>query len=373
MAAIESILTETRVFPPDAAFVKQANVSGMTAYQALCQQAETDYEGFWANQARRTIDWKKPFTRTLDESKAPFYTWFDDGELNVSYNCLDRHLATKGDKTALIFEADDGAVTKVTYKQLHARVCQFANGLTSLGVVTGDRVIVYMPMSIEAVVAMQACARIGAIHSVVFGGFSSKSLFERIEDAKAKIIITADESLRGGKAVQLKRAVDDALIMGDTSCVERVIVYRRSGGAVNWGPRDLWWHELTQTQADTSEPVWVNAEHPLFILYTSGSTGKPKGVQHSSGGYLLGAILSMQWVFDAKPETDVYWCTADVGWITGHTYVTYGPLALGMTEVIFEGVPTYPHPGRFWETIQKHKITTFYTAPTAIQIGRAHV
>ncbi|MDP1863820.1 MAG: acetate--CoA ligase [Thiobacillus sp.] len=367
MAAIESILTETRVFPPDEAFVKQANVSGMAAYQALCQQAETDYEGFWANQARRTIDWKKPFTRTLDESKAPFYTWFDDGELNVSYNCLDRHLATKGDKTALIFEADDGAVTKVTYKQLHARVCQFANGLTSLGVVAGDRVIVYMPMSIEAVVAMQACARIGAIHSVVFGGFSSKSLFERIEDAKAKIIITADESLRGGKAVQLKRAVDDALIMGDTSCVERVIVYRRSGGAVNWSPRDLWWHELTQTQADTSEPVWVNAEHPLFILYTSGSTGKPKGVQHSSGGYLLGAILSMQWVFDAKPETDVYWCTADVGWITGHTYVTYGPLALGMTEVIFEGVPTYPHPGRFWEIIQKHKITTFYTAPTAIR------
>ncbi len=367
MAAIESILTETRVFPPDEAFVKQANVSGMAAYQALCKQAETDYEGFWANQARRTIDWKKPFTRTLDESKAPFYTWFDDGELNVSYNCLDRHLATKGDKTALIFEADDGAVTKVTYKQLHARVCQFANGLTSLGVVAGDRVIVYMPMSIEAVVAMQACARIGAIHSVVFGGFSSKSLFERIEDAKAKIIITADESLRGGKAVPLKRAVDDALVMGETSCVERVIVYRRSGGEVNWPPRALWWHELTQPPAETSEPVWVSAEHPLFILYTSGSTGKPKGVQHSSGGYLLGAILSMQWVFDAKPETDVYWCTADVGWVTGHTYVTYGPLALGMTEVIFEGVPTYPHPGRFWETVQKHKVTTFYTAPTAIR------
>ena len=367
MAAIESILTETRVFPPDEAFVKQANVSGMAAYQALCQQAETDYEGFWANQARQTITWHKPFTRTLDESKAPFYKWFDDGELNVSYNCLDRHLATKGDKTALIFEADDGAVTKVTYKQLHARVCQFANGLTSLGVVAGDRVIVYMPMSIEAVVAMQACARIGAIHSVVFGGFSSKSLFERIDDAKAKIIITADESLRGGKAVPLKRAVDDALAMGDTSCVERVIVYRRSGGEVNWGPRDLWWHELTQTQAETSEPVWVSAEHPLFILYTSGSTGKPKGVQHSSGGYLLGAILSMQWVFDAKPDSDVYWCTADVGWITGHTYVTYGPLALGMTEVIFEGIPTYPHAGRFWETVEKHKVTTFYTAPTAIR------
>ncbi|HEY9098118.1 MAG TPA: acetate--CoA ligase [Thiobacillus sp.] len=367
MAAIKSILTETRVFPPDEAFVKQANVPGMAAYQALCKQAETDYEGFWAQQAREAIDWKKPFTRTLDESKAPFYKWFDDGELNVSYNCLDRHLAKKGDKTALIFEADDGAVTKVTYKQLHARVCQFANGLTSLGVEVGDRVIIYMPMSIEAVVAMQACARIGAIHSVVFGGFSSKSLFERIEDAKAKIIITADEAIRGGKTVPLKRAVDAALVMGDTSCVERVIVYRRSGGEVNWTPRDMWWHELTQTQAETSEPVWVSAEHPLFILYTSGSTGKPKGVQHSSGGYLLGAILSMQWVFDAKPDTDVYWCTADIGWVTGHTYVTYGPLALGMTEVIFEGVPTYPHPGRFWEIVQKHKVTTFYTAPTAIR------
>ena len=367
MAAIESILTETRVFPPSEAFVQQANVSGMESYRALCRQAETDYEGFWAGLARQHIAWKTPFTRTLDESNAPFYKWFEDGTLNVSYNCLDRHLATRGDKTALIFEADDGSVTKVTYTQLHARVCQFANGLKSLGVVAGDRVIVYMPMGIEAVVAMQACARIGAIHSVVFGGFSAKSLFERIVDAKARLIVTADESLRGGKAVPLKKAVDDALAMGDTSCVERVVVYRRSGGAVNWSARDLWWHELTQTQAHTCEPTWVSAEHPLFILYTSGSTGKPKGVQHSTGGYLLGAILSMQWVFDAKPDTDVYWCTADVGWITGHTYVAYGPLALGMTEVIFEGVPTYPHAGRFWETIAKHRVTTFYTAPTAIR------
>ncbi|WP_310446763.1 acetate--CoA ligase [Thiobacillus sp.] len=367
MADIESILTETRVFPPADDFVGQANVSGMAAYRALSQKAEADYAGFWAGLARQHIDWHAPFTRSLDETHAPFYKWFEDGELNVSYNCLDRHLATRGDQTALIFEADDGRVTKVTYKQLHTRVCQLANGLQSLGVEKGDRVIVYMPMSLEAVVAMQACARIGAIHSVVFGGFSAKSLFERIEDARAKVVITADEGMRGGKAVALKRAVDEALTMGDTSCVERVIVYRRTGGAVNWGKRDLWWHELTQTQAITSEPVWVSAEHPLFILYTSGSTGKPKGVQHSTGGYLLGAMLSMQWVFDAKPDTDVYWCTADVGWITGHTYVSYGPLALGMTEVIFEGIPTYPHAGRFWEVIAKHKVTTFYTAPTAIR------
>ena len=367
MSNIESILTETRVFPPADPFVKQANVSGMETYRALCREAEADYAGFWAKLARQHLDWHKPFSRSLDESHAPFYKWFEDGELNVSYNCIDRHLATRGDQTALIFEADDGGVTKVTYKQLHARVCQLANGLLSLGVEKGDRVIVYMPMGIEAVVAMQACARIGAIHSVVFGGFSAKSLFERIEDARAKEVITADEGMRGGKAVALKRAVDEALTMGDTSCVERVIVYRRTGGTVNWNSRDLWWHELTRTQADTSEPVWVSAEHPLFILYTSGSTGKPKGVQHSTGGYLLGAILSMQWVFDAKPDSDVYWCTADVGWITGHTYVAYGPLALGMTEVIFEGIPTFPHAGRFWEVIAKHKVTTFYTAPTAIR------
>ena len=366
MANIESILSETRVFPPSDRFKQQANISGMAAYQALCQEAERDYEGFWASRARSFVQWHKPFTKILDDSAAPFYKWFYDGELNVSANCLDRHLQTQPNKTAIIFEADDGQVTYVSYQQLHQRVCQFANGLKSLGVQMGDRVIIYMPMGIEAVVAMQACARIGAIHSVVFGGFSAKSLNERVIDAGAKAIITADEGLRGGKAVRLKDAVDEALQMGGCTSLEKVIVYKRTGNAIQWQAHDVWWHDLVQGQPDVCEPAWVNAEHPLFILYTSGSTGKPKGVQHASAGYLLGAILSMQWVFDYKPD-DIYWCTADVGWITGHTYVAYGPLAVGATLFMFEGIPTYPHPGRFWELIQKHKVTTFYTAPTAIR------
>jgi acetyl-CoA synthetase len=367
MATIESVLNETRVFPPSEAFARQANVSGMEAYRALCREAEEDYQGFWAKRARQLIDWHKPFTQVLDESNAPFYRWFYDGELNVSYNCLDRHLASKGDKTAIIFESDDGQVRRLTYRELHAEVCRFANGLKSLGVRQGDRVVIYMPMGPEAVIAMQACARIGAIHSVVFGGFSAKSLHERVIDAGAKVIVTADEGLRGGKAVRLKDAVDEALALGGCDTVEKVVVFRRTGNAIAWtAGRDLWWHELADGQAPSCDPVWVNAEHPLFILYTSGSTGKPKGVQHSTGGYLLGAILSMLWVFDYK-DSDLYWCTADVGWITGHTYVAYGPLALGATILVFEGVPTYPHPGRFWELIQKHKVTTFYTAPTAIR------
>ncbi|MBI5007660.1 MAG: acetate--CoA ligase [Nitrosomonadales bacterium] len=366
MSDIQSVLNEKRVFAPTDAFVKQANVSGMAAYKAMVDAANQDYAGYWANLARENILWHKPFTKTLDDSNAPFYKWFEDGQLNVSYNCLDKHLATQGDKTAIIFEADDGSVTRISYKDLHARVCQFANGLKSRGIKKGDRVIVYMPMSIEAVIAMQACARIGAIHSVVFGGFSSKSLHERITDAQAVAVITSDGQFRGGKAMALKPAVDEALGMGGCDGVHTVIVYQRTKGEVQWHKNNVWWHDIVAGQGSTCEPEWVGAEHPLFILYTSGSTGKPKGVQHSTGGYLLGAMVSIKWVFDYKPS-DIFWCTADVGWITGHSYVAYGPLAIGATQVIFEGVPTYPDAGRFWKMIQDHKVTTFYTAPTAIR------
>ncbi len=367
MSNIQSVMHENRVFNPSEEFVKQANVSGMAAYKAMCAEAEKDYAGYWAKLARETLLWKKPFTKTLDESNAPFYKWFEDGELNVSYNCLDRHLTTQPEKTAIIFEADDGKVTKVSYRELHGRVCQFANGLKSRGIKKGDRVIIYMPMSVEAVVAMQACARIGAIHSVVFGGFSSKSLHERITDAQAVAVITADGQYRGGKSMPLKPAVDEALTLGGCEAVHSVIVYRRIGADIELDEdREIWWHDLFNSQSSMCEPEWVGAEHPLFILYTSGSTGKPKGVQHSTGGYLLGAMVSMKWVFDYK-DSDLFWCTADVGWITGHSYVAYGPLAMGATQVIFEGVPTFPDAGRFWKMIQDHKVTTFYTAPTAIR------
>jgi len=367
MSNIESVLNEQRVFEPSAQFVKQANVAGMAGYRALSDAAAKDYEGFWGKLARETLHWKKPFTKTLDESNAPFFKWFEDGELNVSYNCLDKHLTTQPEKIAIIFEADDGKVTKVSYRDLHSRVCQFANGLKSRGIKKGDRVIIYMPMSIEVVVAMQACARIGAIHSVVFGGFSAKSLHERITDAQACAVITADAQMRGGKVMPLKSIVDEALALEGCEVVKNVVVYRRAASEITFNsPRDVWWHELVAKQAGTCEPEWVGAEHPLFILYTSGSTGKPKGVQHSSGGYLLGTMLTMQWVFDYK-ASDIFWCTADVGWVTGHSYCTYGPLAVGATEVIFEGIPTWPDAGRFWKMVQDHKITTFYTAPTAIR------
>ncbi len=367
MSTIESVLNETRLFPPPAAFTRDAAIPGMEAYRALCAEAERDYEGFWARLAREHIGWKVPFTQVLDSSNAPFFRWFWDGRLNASWNCLDRHLDTIPDKAALIFEADDGTVTRVSYRELHARVCRFANTLKSRGIGTGDRVIIYLPMSIEAVVAMQACARIGATHSVVFGGFSAKSLHERIQDAGAVAVITADGQFRGGREIPLKPVVDEAFAMGGCEHVANVIVYRRTGTSVAMhSPRDRWWHEAESGQPDQCEPVWVEAEHPLFILYTSGSTGTPKGVQHSTGGYLLHAALTMRWTFDHKP-TDIFWCTADVGWITGHTYVCYGPLAVGATQVIFEGVPTWPDASRFWKMIEAHKVTIFYTAPTAIR------
>ena len=367
MSTIESVLTETRVFHPPEKLAKAANVSGMAAYRAMCDEAEKDFEGFWAKHARAELKWSKPFTKTLDESNAPFFKWFHDGELNASENCLDRHLATLGDKVAIIFEADDGKVTRCTYRELYHRVCQFANGLKALGIQKGERVLIYMPMSIEAVVAMQACARIGATHSVVFGGFSAKSVHERVIDAGAVALVTADGQMRGGKEIPLKPACDEALGMGGCDFVRNMIVYKRTGTTVAMKQgRDLWWDEVVRGQPTDCPPTPVNAEHPLFILYTSGSTGKPKGVQHSTGGYLLQAILTMKWVFDHKPS-DVFWCTADVGWVTGHTYVAYGPLAVGGTEVIFEGVPTYPDAGRFWKMIQDHKVTVFYTAPTAIR------
>jgi acetyl-CoA synthetase len=348
--------------------VKGAHVSGMAAYQKLVDEAERDHEGYWARLAREFVSWKKPFTKVLDSSDAPFFKWFEDGTLNVSYNCLDRNVERGlGERTAIRFEADDGTVTPVTYAQLLERTCRLANALKARGVKKGDRVVIYMPMSVEGVVAMQACARIGATHSVVFGGFSAQSLRDRINDAGAVAVITADEQMRGGKPLPLKAIVDEALGLGGCDTIRDVVVYKRTGGNVAWNPqRDRWMHDEVAAQSAQCEPEWVGAEHPLFLLYTSGSTGKPKGVQHSTGGYLLHAALTTKWVFDLKDD-DVFWCTADIGWVTGHTYIAYGPLALGATEVVFEGIPTYPDAGRFWKMIQDHKVSVFYTAPTAIR------
>ena len=360
--------TPLKTYLPPQALVEHAAVSGMAAYQALCDEAARDYEGYWARLARALISWKKPFTQVLNSSAAPLYKWFEDGTLNASYNCLDRHVeAGRGDKTALIFEADGGEVTQVTYKELLARTCQMANGLKSLGVKKGDRVIIYISMSVDGVAAMQACARIGATHSVVFGGFSAQSLRDRIEDTGAVAVITADQQVRGGKHLPLKAIVDEALTLGGCDSVKSVLVVKRTGAemAMTAG-RDRWMGDVLAGQSTTCEPEWVEAEHPLFLLYTSGSTGKPKGVQHSTGGYLLHAALTTKWTFDLK-DSDIFWCTADIGWVTGHSYITYGPLALGGTEIVFEGVPTFPDAGRFWKMIQDHKVSIFYTAPTAIR------
>ncbi len=362
---IQSSLHEDRQFSPSADFIKSTSLTS-DKLDALYTSAAVDNQAFWAEQAHTEIDWQTPFKTTLDSSNAPFYRWFPDGKLNASYNCLDRQLINNADKTAIIFEGDDGDVQHISYRELHARVCTFANALKAQGISQGDRVIIYMPMIAEAVIAMQACARIGAIHSVVFGGFSASSLKDRIEDTQAKMVITADGGHRGGKVVELKSTTDNALDNGCDS-VESVIVFKRTGHDISMQTgRDIWWSDAEQGQSAECEPVWVDATHPLFILYTSGSTGKPKGIQHSTGGYLLNAITTMRWVFDIQ-NTDVFWCTADVGWITGHTYVAYGPLATGATMVIFEGVPTYPDAGRFWDMCQRHQVSIFYTAPTAIR------
>ncbi len=360
--------TELKTYLPSPASVAGAHVQGMAAYQALVDEAAADYEGFWARHAREMLSWKTPFTKVLNESEAPFFKWFEDGTLNASHNCLDRNIERGlGDKTALIFEADGGEVTKVSYRELLAKTCQIANGLRSLGVAKGDRVVIYISMSIDGVAAMQACARIGATHSVVFGGFSAQSLRDRIEDTGAVAVITADHQVRGGKQLPLKSIVDEALALGGGDTVKNVLVVKRSGASIAMTEgRDRWMADLVAGQPSTCEPEWVGAEHPLFLLYTSGSTGKPKGVQHSTAGYLLHAALTTKLTFDLKGD-DVFWCTADIGWVTGHTYITYGPLALGGTEIVFEGVPTYPDAGRFWKMIQDHKVSVFYTAPTAIR------
>jgi acetyl-CoA synthetase len=359
---------ELKIYPPSEAAVRGAHVSGMDGYQALVDEAAADHQAYWGRLARELLSWKTPFKTVLNESEAPFYKWFEDGTLNVSYNCLDRNVERGlGGKTAIIFEADDGTVTRATYQDLLTRTCRMANALRARGVKKGDRVVIYMPMSIEGVVAMQACARIGATHSVVFGGFSAQSLRDRVQDAGAVMLITADEQQRGGKSLALKAIVDEAIALGGCETLKNVIVYQRTGGKIAWNDKlDVWLHDALVGQPDTCEPEWVSAEHPLFLLYTSGSTGKPKGVQHSSGGYLLHAALTTKWTFDLKPE-DVFWCTADIGWVTGHTYIAYGPLALGGTEIVFEGIPTFPDAGRFWKMIQDHKVSIFYTAPTAIR------
>jgi acetyl-CoA synthetase len=362
---IKSVLLEERSFPPSKEFAARARLK-LADVEALYKHAAADYLGFWGDLARRELVWHTPFTQTLDDSNAPNYHWFTNGRLNVSYNCLDVHLAERGHQTALIFEGEPGDTRRLSYRELHAAVCRCANALKHEGVRLGDRVVIYMPLVPEIIIAMHACARIGAIHSVVFGGFSATSLKDRIEDAGAKLLITADGGWRGGRIIGLKAAADQALAAGCRT-IERVMVYRRTGQPVPMdAQRDVWWHEVVGGQSPVCEPQLVEADHPLFLLYTSGSTGKPKGVQHSSAGYLLGAKLTMQWVFDLRAD-DVFWCTADVGWVTGHSYVAYGPLAAGTTIVMYEGAPTWPDGGRLWKNCQTHGVTIFYTAPTAIR------
>ncbi|MFI6981871.1 acetate--CoA ligase [Embleya sp. NPDC050154] len=359
--ALSNLLREERRFAPPPALAADANVKA-EAYE----RAAADRLGFWAEQARR-LDWAVEPQETLDWSTPPFAKWFADGKLNVAYNCVDRHVeAGNGDRVAIHFEGEPGDTRTLTYADLKREVSKAANALTSLGVEAGDRVAIYLPMIPEAVISMLACARIGAPHSVVFGGFSADAVSSRVNDNDARVVITADGGYRRGKPSALKPAIDEAL----QSCpdVRNVLVVRRTGGDVAWTEgRDLWWHDLVDAQSEEHEPQAFDAEHPLFILYTSGTTGKPKGILHTSGGYLTQASYTHNAVFDLKPETDVYWCTADIGWVTGHSYITYGPLSNGTTQVMYEGTPDSPHQGRWWEIVQKYGVTILYTAPTAIR------
>ena len=358
--ALDNLLQENRTFAPEPTFAARANVAA-DAYDT----AAADRLGFWAEQADR-LDWAQPWEQVLDWSKAPFARWFTDGKLNVAHNCVDRHVAAcRGDRTAIIFESEAGDVREITYAELQVLVSKAANALQGLGVEAGDRVAIYLPMIPEAVVAMLACARIGAPHSVVFAGFSAEALRSRIDDAQAKAVITADGQFRRGGSLPLKPAVDEAV--AQTPSIETVLVVRRTGAEVEWNDRDVWWHDVVDAAAEHHHAEAFDSEHPLFILYTSGTTGKPKGILHTTGGYLTQTAWTHWAVFDLKPEDDVYWCTADIGWVTGHSYIVYGPLANGATQVIYEGTPDTPHKGRWWEIVQRHRVTILYTAPTAIR------
>ncbi|ASU77164.1 acetyl-coenzyme A synthetase [Actinopolyspora erythraea] len=358
---LDNLLEENRTFPPAADFAAQANATA-----ELYDRAAEDRLGFWAEQARR-LHWDSEWDQVLDWSNAPFAKWFVGGRLNVAYNCVDRHVeAGNGDRVAIYWEGEPGDSRRITYSELRDEVSKTANALTELGVGSGDRVAIYLPMLPEAVFAMLACARLGALHSVVFGGFSSEALRSRINDAEAKVVITCDGQFRRGSAMPLKANVDEAVT--ETPSVEHVLVVRRTEGEVGWdGNRDLWWHDVVDRQPAAHTPEAFDSEHPLFILYTSGTTGKPKGILHTSGGYLTQAAYTHNVVFDLKPDSDVYWCTADIGWVTGHTYIVYGPLANGASQVIYEGTPNSPHEGRHWEIVQKYGVTSYYTAPTTIR------
>jgi acetyl-CoA synthetase len=361
---ISSLMQEQRQFPPPPDFQKHALINDVANYEKMWRRSKDEPQEFWGEQARALLSWDKPFTQIMT-GKIPHVRWFDDGTINASYNCLDRHLGQHAERTAIIWEGEPGDVRKLTYRELHREVCRFANGLKTLGVKSGDRVTIYMPLVPEAAVAMLACARIGATHSVVFGGFSSDAVADRNNDASAKVVITADGGWRRGQIVPLKANVDEALQKSPT--VQHVVVLQRTKQDIAMqAGRDVWWNDLVADQTADCPAVGLPSEHPLFVLYTSGSTGKPKGVLHSTGGYLLGAAISTKYVFDLK-DSDIFWCTADVGWITGHSYVVYGPLAHAASIVMYEGAPMHPRPDRFWEIIERHKVSIFYTAPTAIR------